>query len=293
MGESETAPLLPTAGAAVLDARQSGYSISRINSYADWSVTFNLSSLLAWLVIATLAIVLIFYVLVPLSHVDHNLLLPLMLLLSLLFLVVLAFLPEAQNKEIEHRSNLVCVGLLILIGAMTLNLYLQAMWWDPSHWWGPLDVDVWAAILRTASLVFSWLFLILQFIPLIRRVWKRQDTGLSLWSLMIMVITQALVLASLVARAEKKFQVERKWCDDIGWEMFLTCGPPFYGYARREHVWSVPLFWVLGMHSRMGYAIVVLVVLAVCAWWRGRKQFEEMQGEEDNDEERAVLEQRE
>ena len=42
------------------------------------------------------------------------------------------------------------------------------------------------------------------------------------------------------------------------------------------------------MQARIGYAIVVLAVLAICAWWRGQEQSEEMRGEDDNNEERAI-----
>ena len=291
MGEGETAPLLPTAGTAVLGARQSGYCISWINSYPNWSVTIKLSSLLSWLVIATMAIVLIFYVLVPLFYVDHAPMFHLVSLVGMLFLLILAFLPEAQNKKVEHRCNSLCAGLLIAIEVMVLNIYIEPMWWDSSRWWAPMDSDIWIGIFRTASLVFSWLFFILQFIPLIRRAWKRQHNGLSLWFLVIKVTTQTLILASLVERADKRFRVEKEWCADDDWERFPTCDSPFHKDARRQHVWEVPLFWGLSMQARMGYAVVVLVVVATCAWWRGRKQLEEVRGEEDNDEERAVVEQ--
>ena len=102
--------------------------------------------------------------------------------IGMLFLVILAFLPEAQNKKVEYRCNLLCAGLLIAIGVMVLNIYIEPMWWDSSRWWAPMDSDTWVGIFRSASLVFSWLFFILQFIPLIRRAWKRQHNGLSLWS---------------------------------------------------------------------------------------------------------------
>lgn len=294
----ETEPLLPTAATAVSGARQPGYRISRINSYADWSITINLSSLLAWLTIGIIAILLIFYVLKPLSHVDHVLLLPVVLLLGMLSPVILAFLPEARNKEVEHRRNLLCAGLLTIIVLIVLNIYIEPMWWVPSGSWAPLGSDFWIVMLRSASLVFSWLFFILQFIPLIRRVWKRQDTGLGLWFLVIMITTQVFMLASLVERAEQRFQIDRLWCLDE--DASHSCGEPFYEVARREHVWEVPLFWVLSMQARMGYAIAMSVVAAVCTWWRGGKQSEEVRGEEgndeeirgeeDNDEERAVLE---
>lgn len=289
MGEGETAPLLPIPGTTVLDARESGYDIIRIKSYTDWSVTINLSSVLAWLVTTTIAIVLIFYVLVPLFYVDHALSLPFILLLGMLFLVTLAFLPGAENMAVEHRRNLLCAGLLIVIGVMVLNIYIEAIWWG----WEPIDFGIWIDILRIASLFFSWLFFILHFIPLIRRTWKRQDTGLSFWFLVISVAAQTLILASLMQRADTRFQLEREWCDNIGWERLHTCGLLFHKDARRGHVWEVQLFWALSMQARMGYAIVVLVVIAICAWWRGRKQLEGIRGVEDNDEERAVVGQEE
>lgn len=84
--------------------------------------------------------------------------------------------------------------------------------------------------------------------------------------------------------------MEKKWCAD-DWERFPTCDSPFHEDARRELVWEVSLFWALSMQSRMGYAVIVLMVVATCARWQGRKQSEERRGEEDNDEERAVVEQ--
>ena len=61
-----------------------------------------------------------------------------------------------------------------------------------------------------------------------------------MWFLVVMLITQALMLASLPERAENRVQLERFWCLDE--DASHSCGPPFYGYGRREHVWEVPVF---------------------------------------------------